>query len=413
MSPDSTPPSLRTQRLATRSEMGNSHGDGGTVTIKSADRLDSLTGLRFLAAAMILLHHAEHTFKVYLPSFSLDNGVSLFFVLSGFILAHAYPRLDDWQSVRRFLILRVARIWPAHVATLIAALLLFGGFSGIFFANLLMVQAWIPSAPWYLSYNAVSWSISVEFFFYLAFPLLIWRWNQTLWWKWLGSAAVLAFLVIIATGWALPLYVPEQNVVSTHGLIFISPLARLVEFVTGMVAYSAFAWLRPRCQRHEVASPIGAVTLITAAEFLILALVAYFLAFKPTTGFTHQIGNDAFTEWSLHAGNFAVFVPLLIVLGLGTGGVGRLLSTRIAVVLGEMSYSLYLVHQIVYRIYYLYYERWSAETADPLGFGLCVLISLVIAWLLWRLIEIPCRAWARNRLVSVHTRARISEEYAT
>ena len=63
-------------------------------------------------------------------------------------------------------------------------------------ANFLMVHGSIPSAPWYFSYNSVSWSISTEFFFYLMFPLLIWNWTRTAWWKWL---AVLGLLILLCT----------------------------------------------------------------------------------------------------------------------------------------------------------------------------------------------------------------------
>jgi peptidoglycan/LPS O-acetylase OafA/YrhL len=81
-------------------------------------KFDALTGLRFLAASLILVHHST-VLRIPIPLWSFGHGVSLFFVLSGFILAYIYPRLDSGAEAKRFLILRVARIWPAHAATLL------------------------------------------------------------------------------------------------------------------------------------------------------------------------------------------------------------------------------------------------------------------------------------------------------
>ncbi len=61
-----------------------------------AQKLDTLTGLRFFAAIAILIHHLRGFGlpKEVLEGWALDNGVAFFFVLSGFILAYVYPSLD-------------------------------------------------------------------------------------------------------------------------------------------------------------------------------------------------------------------------------------------------------------------------------------------------------------------------------
>jgi peptidoglycan/LPS O-acetylase OafA/YrhL len=72
-------------------------------------KIDALTGLRFWAATLIVTQHAG-MLRIPIPSWDFGGGVSLFFVLSAFILAYVYPKLDDWRAVPRFLVLRVARI---------------------------------------------------------------------------------------------------------------------------------------------------------------------------------------------------------------------------------------------------------------------------------------------------------------
>jgi peptidoglycan/LPS O-acetylase OafA/YrhL len=357
-------------------------------------RLDALTGLRFVAAALILVHHSR-VLRIPVPSYALDHGVSLFFVLSGFILAYVYPRLDDWPSVRTFLMLRVARIWPAHAFTLglavvVAATVVPAPFDKPrFLANLVMVHAWIPSSPWYFSYNAPSWSISTEFFFYLAFPLLIWQWHKTWWWKWLASAGLVVVLVVVGKQAGLSAYSPADTV-TLHGLLFISPLARLFEFGSGMAAYSCFAWLRPRTPGLGMAA--GSMVEVT-----IIAITAYFIIDVPPLRYAGRYLDRGAQEWLVHSGSVVVLPILIIVLALGLGLISRLLSTRLAIFLGEISYSVYLTHLLVYNSYVRYWLP-AGTAPDYLGWTLCIATTLTMSFLIWKFIETPARGAVRNRI---------------
>jgi peptidoglycan/LPS O-acetylase OafA/YrhL len=84
-------------------------------------RLSALTTLRFIAASGIVLHHLRGPLlpNDAFAAWPLDNAVSFFFVLSGFILAYTYPKLERPGAVRDFFVARIARIWPVH---LVAAL---------------------------------------------------------------------------------------------------------------------------------------------------------------------------------------------------------------------------------------------------------------------------------------------------
>src|SRR5439155_19441149 len=121
--------------------------------------------------------------------FALGQGVSFFFVLSGFVLAYNYPRLDGAKAIGGFYVARIARIWPAHIASALLFVVLIANISYftlpagsralITLAHVTMTQAWIPLSRFITAYNTVSWSISTEFFFYLAFPLLAANWRST------------------------------------------------------------------------------------------------------------------------------------------------------------------------------------------------------------------------------------------
>ncbi|MCF8880998.1 acyltransferase [Hyphobacterium sp. SN044] len=157
------------------------------MSVYPAD-LPSLTRLRFFAALWVVFYHWRVPWTVDIDSvtafFAMGRfGVDLFFILSGFVLAHVYvaAREQGKFDFAKFIIARFARIYPLHLATIVLlALAAFGAWIvGVPFereefpiadlpANLLMIHAWgfAPNPGW----NAPSWSISAEWFAYLAFP---------------------------------------------------------------------------------------------------------------------------------------------------------------------------------------------------------------------------------------------------
>jgi len=187
---------------------------------------------------MIVFHHADGLFGIGHAPVNLGQGVSFFFVLSGFILTFVYPTLDTGREVRGFWLARFARIWPAYLATFLfafAALLFeWNNLTGV--AHLAMVQSWLPLSVFYFSYNAVAWSISTEAFFYLAFPVLIRDWARTWQIKLAATIALLVALVVVTNALHLPEYGNPYHgndgwKATVHGLIYVNPLARLLEFV--------------------------------------------------------------------------------------------------------------------------------------------------------------------------------------
>jgi peptidoglycan/LPS O-acetylase OafA/YrhL len=150
------------------------------------DRLDALAGLRLVAATAVALAHMPFLAGPrYGPTFARLThegcwALTLFFILSGFVLAYGYhDRLANptRRELRRYYVARVARIWPLHLLTLgLAAAWAVSparpGF-GPLAANAFLVHAWVPDLRYVQSYNSVSWSLSLEWSFYLAFPLMV------------------------------------------------------------------------------------------------------------------------------------------------------------------------------------------------------------------------------------------------
>lgn len=124
----------------------------------SSQNIVALTGLRGLAAIWVLLYHV-FGYHVFLLGLGYA-GVDIFFMLSGFILTHVYiadRQLGTRRGYAHFLLVRLARIYPLHLFTLVVLIMIVAvlpqyrelsardAFSATALAaNFLLVQNWIP-----------------------------------------------------------------------------------------------------------------------------------------------------------------------------------------------------------------------------------------------------------------------------
>jgi peptidoglycan/LPS O-acetylase OafA/YrhL len=368
-------------------------------------QLPALTGLRIVAAGMIVANHSR-ALHIPVPNYALDHGVSFFFVLSGFIIAYAYPKLDSKGAVFSFLAARIARIWPAHFVALLLVVALFQlPLDRTFVANALLLHAWVPSSLWYFSYNAPSWSISTECFFYIAFPVLIYRWDRSWWWKWTGSAILVAALIWIGDALRLPVISPQGGP-CLEGLLYINPLARLFEFATGMVAHSAFQYLRPMSQKLSG----GVFTLL---EILVVIVTSYSIVTRASQVLLASYFQGTGMEWLWFASDVFLFPIVVVVFAFGRGRLSHFFGSPPMVVMGEISYSVYLVHITVFAFYLR--GRETDISPDYLGLAVCVAATLVLAFIIWVVVEVPCRTaakqWLKRRSVFLSSPT-VSEEQA-
>ena len=355
-----------------------------------AEDLKSLTSLRFIAAAMIVLMHCSLYYtwpwlkSPLLAQVPLVHGVSFFFILSGFILTHVYGQSD--VPYRRFLWLRFSRLWPVHAVCLIvlpivvpAGSVTFDG-PGMFSkwvtlaANVTLIHALFPYLSYIFSWNSVSWSISTEMFFYLAFPFLLGGLTRFWLYYLTGSAVAIAGFVGLAHWFHLAPLSQDVNAITIMSLDYANPVFRLFEFCLGMASY--LAWRnRPRWLDNPA--------IATVAECTILGILAvWFLGgFRTFQGLVK--GDGTVDGWVEIAGSCWAFALLIVVMAKGRGVIGRVLSLRLPVWLGEISFAVYMVHQILMKAFSVA-PAWHAEWV--------VLPSVVLAAAIAHHgVETPCR----------------------
>jgi peptidoglycan/LPS O-acetylase OafA/YrhL len=354
--------------------------------------IHSLTSLRFVAAAWVVVFHFKEFFKgTALDTSPFANygflGVDFFFVLSGFVLAHVYlpklrggggGRFDYWN----FLVRRVGRVYPLHVLTLVVtlALSIIAAKAGVtytewdlgewmtlpkgdilrgLFAHLTMIHAWGSTKG--LLFNLPSWSISAEWFVYLLFPVFALFMRPLLRWPAALLAVSVALLLVLNTGMLITAKTELLRATWNFGAVRIVP-----EFAIGIALY-----------RFGERYSLGAMGALAGFVATLAALIA--------------------AMW-LGAPYVVIVLLLAAIVALCAdaerhGGL-KAMQRPFPVLLGEISYSVYLWH---FPLGVLAFDALLAGRGEVGGLAGLGLIAAVLAgvtfvsWLSYRFVEIPAR----------------------
>lgn len=363
----------------------------------------ALTGLRIVAALWVVAIHFQFVlgdvFGGYLDLvrpliLSGWIGVDLFFVLSGYVMAHTYltrmgPRWR-WRSTGTFLWARLARIWPLWAVLTVA-------FYGVYriadlhqtgplryqvslhptalLQQLALVQMWTRWDNPGASLIAPGWSLSVEFLAYLCFPVLVlvlWRLRRLP--VFLLAALSVASVSPVAL---LALHTGESD---WH---LPWPLRIAGAFIGGALAQLV---VRRLADRPAV---VRSAPVVAAAATVETVALCYW-----------SIGGTAAGRPDV-TGVVVVCLPVLVAsLALSRTGLARVLSRPAFVLGGRISFALYLVHFIVLDLGHRLQEhvpRLAPGTALGTLLELQLIPAAVIAaYLLWRFVEEPARVFLRR-----------------
>src|SRR6266699_15734 len=353
----------------------------------AAQYVPALTGIRALAALLVLGMHTEQNvpsgLDSLLPFFARGYlGVDFFFVLSGFIITHVYfasLATASLSAVQIFLWHRFIRLYPVHITVLasLVAITYFVTSAGFALNNpqewqrndllwqLTLLQAWgVTVSP---GWNAPSWSISAEWFAYLLFPLLA---PALMWVRGRAIALLIAVAALAATAllfamadWTLNTWVGAPALTRVFG-----------EFLCGAALCRAIAL------SHKLPLARGDI-LATGA----------FVAFL--------FGASAGLE---DIGLVALLALTIFGTALSRGHVTRILGSRPLVWLGEISYSLYMVHFPVLIVMRRLWERMGFAQWQPAGrmfaFMATVVLILALAAMLFYVVERPARTRLRDQM---------------
>jgi peptidoglycan/LPS O-acetylase OafA/YrhL len=351
--------------------------------------LHALTGIRFFAAIWVVLFHfgAAFTARAHMPHPVTvflehgDLGVSLFFMLSGFILYYTYQ--DNLQSSRdlyKFFVARVARLYPVYLLAIVIAIPLHHHLPrGVELLIFPLVQSWtLPTSDIGYSWIIQAWTLSVEAFFYCCFPvfLLLFRrkWTASLLWT------LVTGLVALNVALGVPLFHPlmPNAWLTSH---FILPVLCLPEFLLGMVLGALFL----RKQRLNPSSSTN--DWVTGAG--ILACCALIAA---------GVGDTLVCLAAVVCFGWAIYR-----LADGRGWLTNLLSSKVMLLLGGASYSIYLLQGLIRESA----RRTIAKFHPGLDAALSPVILICLSCLIFLFFEEPLRDVVRKILLRQPTSSRV------
>lgn len=344
-------------------------------------KLNHLTGLRFIAAYIVVLSHIFGS-----GSFALNEmggvSVQLFFVLSGFVMYINYAQkiVDKQINFVKYFKLRLIRLYPVYFLSILLYLVFSLRYANIsnyykpFLVNVFMLQSWIGDMGYAFSpLNAPSCSVSDEMFFYLAFYIVL---------KFGKSAKPAIFLMLsYCIIWYVMIYYLRNglSLLSFKWLYYINPLYRISDFfIGGIVGYIYIKKLQfLKITRNYLVLFFQLLVLISVyASQYILPLDKFWFS--------------------------SVLVALmcgLCIMGLSLNSNNlftKILSNKLMVLLGESSYSLYLFH---FLVLFMILAPFMSSHVSSLNFIILQLtIPIVFSILVYKLYEQPIYIFLKSKV---------------
>ena len=368
---------------------GPAAGQGAPRGAGAPPFVPALTGVRAFAALWVMVLHLTEVTSVLLPEGAARAfgfvawpgalGVDVFFVLSGFIISYNYEarfatRVEPARYLA-FLRARLARIYPVHLALLLALVVVVRGLhvtmpgtidpsrwsTQQLVESVLLVHAWVGhTAAW----NAVSWSISSEWLAYLLFPLMV-RVARAV--VRLSGVALVGAVVAIAVVPAVRATIATLEP-STPAL---PPIQIIAEFLLGCVLYQLYRLDRGR-------NPLTARPGWMLVALVLGAALLFRLGAPPS--------------WIV-----PLVAPLLLGLAYGQGLLTRVFAHPVMVYGGKISFALYMTHYLwLWVMHYLFPLHTLVGASLPVRIGWVLAHALpmpLIAAATYHLIEEPARHW--------------------
>jgi peptidoglycan/LPS O-acetylase OafA/YrhL len=363
---------------------------GGLESVSKAERVASLTGIRAVAALLVMATHAAYATGQYTHGYvglvysRMEAGVPIFFVLSGFLLFGPWVKAVTSDgpppSVSRYARHRVRRIMPAYLVTVLVAYIVYHfrmagpnpGHSWMgLFRNLTLSQIYTDHYLYSYLHQGLTqmWSLAVEVVFYVLLPVL----------------AYVLLVVLCRRRWR-----PGLLLAGLAGLALITPAWLILVHTTDVLPDGARLWLPTYLSWFiggmmlAVLQPMGMRAY--AMVCVPLALVCYFIVSTPIAG-EPTTSPSELREALAKAGFYGVIAALLVApLALGDRGwYARFLASRPMVFLGEISYEIFLIHLLTMDLVMVEVLRYPIYTGSiVILFAVTFVVTVPLAWLLHR-----------------------------
>jgi peptidoglycan/LPS O-acetylase OafA/YrhL len=352
------------------------------------EKFKPLTGIRAVAAIMVFLYHNRKYWRDHLSEWVMQNlnefhvGVTLFFVLSGFLIAYTYQEkpLVSKRSYLQYLFIRLFRIFPVYILLITINYIDFGfpETNKIIF-NYTLLKGF--SDVYNLDALPQSWTLTVELCFYFLAPFIYWQTKKSIPLTIFYLMGLMALCIGIGYYWRYVNGNPYRWFYDWKFILNGTFFGRFMEFYIGVLLALYFK------KQKELSTTISIKHLTSISLALIFVLI-YAISCFETNIYDH--GTSHLPGILIRNVVLPITVALFL-LGLITERtlLSRALSTRLAILLGNASYAFYLVH-------YGYVNRRliSFHLFPDRNFIVLWLLAILIYWA----IEKPVYEWARTMI---------------
>jgi peptidoglycan/LPS O-acetylase OafA/YrhL len=367
---------------------------GGLESVSAPERVASLTGIRAVAALLVMATHAAYTTGKYTHDYlglmysRMEIGVPIFFVLSGFLLFAPWVKANVADgpppSLRRYAWHRVRRIMPAYIVTVLIAYAVYHfrtagpnpghTWMGLL-RNLTLTQPYTDNYLFSYLHQGLTqmWSLAVEVAFYVVLPLL----------------AYLLLAVLCRRQWR-----PIRLMVGLLCLTALTPIWIVIVHTTDFLPDGAKLWLPTYLAWFIGGMMLAALQAMGVRAYAVaclpVAVACYLIVSTPIAG-APTTSPAGLGEALAKAGFYAVIATLAVApLALSDRGrYARFLASRPMVFLGEISYEIFLIHLITMELVMVEVLRFHIYTGSmALLFVGTLIATIPAAWLLHRLTRV-------------------------
>jgi peptidoglycan/LPS O-acetylase OafA/YrhL len=371
----------------------------------SQEKIPILDAMRFVAALTVMLVHYELIMGHFvLYGAASTSALSWFFVLSGFILSYTYPTLQGSAPYKRYYLHRIIRIFPVYwLAVIVSSLFVsitYLNFGEAFFTEVnrpfvlrydlpepLDVSFWAMATFRHLTFtqslsnietlnlvfNGPLWSLVLEMYFYLCFPLLLILLRK------INTKVRVAFAFVgfyLLQFLLIQINLPDAEQYSLLNLnipVYTNPLIRGIEFIFGMLVYKAFVLYPYRTNAADTETRWVAATIAVVCYISSVSVAHNYVPYQYGMYFA-TVPSVCFLVFALSRMNWHANAR----------------TTRICAVLGGLSYILYCFHWPLMEMLQ-FFNVLPDSLPFPINLTLVVAIVVVGSYSIYRFFETPIR----------------------
>lgn len=336
-----------------------------------------LQGLRTIAFTAIFLSHARIGDFGCLGAW----GVSIFFVLSGFVMLYSYYNRETVLKPFDFGFVyhKINKLYPLHIATMMVCV--FYEFYGVILGNrsvfhllqniflhITLTQVWIPKQAYFQTLNGLAWYLAVCAVLYLAFPSILRvmrRMNKR-------SCTILLFVLfsfqVLVSFFAFCFGNADRSAwFSMQWITYYCPLSRLLDFAIGC----CLGWLFLHTERTP---PPTFVSGCLEAVVLIGIVVSWMIYARNISVFSE--------EYIKYVLLFTLTtVPLIWMTARGGGILAHALSCKPLVDFAELTPYTFLIHGVVLKYCHLIIGRLTGSNYFIAAAALVITIAAAYVWI--------------------------------